>query len=114
MSSEHPTQPDRAASAAAAPRRTARTEYLDLDDDGVPDAVEQSETFEYETPDGAEIVEEIREVDAGITADGVPATVTVTDTVLVDTDRDGAADAAEVTTITIHPEPESEREPSAG
>jgi len=111
MGSEHPDQPDRT-TAAPAPNAAVRTEYLDLDDDGVPDAVEQRETFEYETLDGAEIVEEIREVDADIAEDGVPATVTVTDTVLVDTDRDGAPDAAEVTSITVHAEPETVARPA--
>ena len=111
MGSDHSNQPDQA-SGAPSPDPAARTRYLDLDDDGVPDAVEQRETFEYETPAGAEVVEEIREVDAGINEEGVPATVTVTDTVLVDVDRDGAPDAAELTTITVHADPEPDTQPS--
>ncbi len=82
----------------------AETEYLDLDGDGVPDAVRTTETVEYETDSGAEVVEEVREVDAGIGADGVPTTVTVTDTVAIDADHDGVPDAAEVIEVTVHPD----------
>ena len=80
------------------------TAYLDLDDDGVPDAVQTTETLEYHTDDGADVVEEIRELDSDIGPDGVPTTVTVTDTVAIDTDHDGAPNAAEVITVTVHPD----------
>ena len=80
------------------------TKYLDLDDDGVPDAVQTTATVEYRTDSGAEVVEEIREVDSGIGPDGLPTTVTVTDAVAIDTDHDGAPNEAQVTAVTVHPD----------
>ncbi len=80
-----------------------KTEYLDLDDDGVPDAVERRETRKYPNVDGADVVEEIRELDSGIGPDGIATTVTVTDAVTIDTDHDGVPNAAEVTTVIMHP-----------
>ena len=90
----------------AEPDIPLETEYLDLDHDGVLDAVQITETLEFETG-GAELVEKIRELDAGIGTDGVPTTVTVTDTVTIETDHDGVPDAAEVTTVTVNPAGES-------
>ena len=93
-----------AGSPVADPGVPVETEYLDLDDYGVPDAVQTSQTFEYGTAGGADVVEAIRELDSGIGPDGVPTTVTVTDTVAIDTDHDGAPNAAEVVTVTVHPD----------
>ncbi len=110
MGSEQPDPPHGTSDPGPGDRvEPVRTEFLDLDADGVPDAIEVTETFAYDTPDGAEVVEEIREVDAGIDEEGVPTTVTVTDTVIIDTDHDGAPDAAEVTTLTVH----ADQEPDA-
>jgi hypothetical protein len=86
----------------------AETEFLDLDGDGVPDAVQTTETIEYETEGGVEVVEEIRELDSDIGSDGIPKTVTVTDTVAVDTDQDGEVDEAEVLSVTVHPDTAAE------
>jgi hypothetical protein len=93
-------------SSVAEPGIPVETEYLDLDHDGVLDAVQITETVEFET-DGAEGVEQIRELDTGIGTDGASTTVTVTDTVTIDTDHDGVPDAIEVTTVTVHPAGES-------
>ena len=74
--------------------RKRETKFLDLDGDGVPDAVETTEVT-VEVIDGAghhvTKVEVVDEIDAEITIDGVPGTVEVTDTVLVeDVDEDGS------------------------
>ena len=97
-----PERTEQSGDESSEPAIPVETEYLDLDHDGVLDAVQITETVEFET-DGAEVVEQIRELDAGIGADGVPTTVAVTDTVAIDTDHDGVPDAAEVTTVTVHP-----------
>jgi hypothetical protein len=82
---------------------STKTEYLDLDNDGVLDAVQTSETRKYARADGADVVEETRELDSSIGLDGLPTTVTVTDAVTIDTDHDGAPNAAEVITVITHP-----------
>jgi hypothetical protein len=102
-----PTEQSGGKSPVAEPGIPVETEYLDLDDDGVPDAVQITETVQYERG-GADLVEKIRELDTGIGADGVPTTVTVTDTVTIDTDHDGVPDATDVTTLTVHPAAESD------
>lgn len=65
--------------------------YLDLDGDGVPDAVETTEV-EVTEIEGAghrvTKVEVVTEVDADIDDDGVPGTVGVSDTVIVENERD--------------------------
>jgi hypothetical protein len=67
--------------------------YLDLDGDGVPDAVETTDV-EVTEIEGAghhtTKVEVVTEVDADIDDDGVPGTVEVSDTVIVEnaTERD--------------------------
>ena len=63
------------------------TKYLDLDGDGVPDAIETTETTVKVIDDGVHrmtAVEVVAEIDAEITIDGVPGTVEVSDTVLVE------------------------------
>jgi hypothetical protein len=105
MGSEPNEQPG-GESPVAQTRIPVETEYLDLDDDGVPDAVQITETVQHESG-GADLVEEIRELDTGIGPDGVPTTVTVTDTVTIDSDHDGVPNTAEVTSVTIHPAAES-------
>ncbi len=82
------------------------TEYLDLDHDGVPDAVQTTAMVEYHTEAGVDVVESIREVDSGIGPDGVPTTVTVSDAIAFETDHDGTPDAAEVIEVTVHPDTE--------
>ncbi len=57
------------------PRIPVETEHLDLDHDGVPDTVQITEILEYDTRGAIDVVEEIRELDTGIGADGVPTTV---------------------------------------
>jgi hypothetical protein len=59
--------------------------YLDLDGDGVPDAVQMTEAIEYDvTGDGVpDIVEIVDETAAGIGIDGVPDHVEVTEPVAV-------------------------------
>jgi len=56
-------------------------------------------------------IEEIRELDSGIGADGVATRVTVTDAVTIDTDHDGVPNAAEVTTVIMHPAPRAADQP---
>jgi hypothetical protein len=105
MRSEPNEQPG-GESREAETRIPVETEYLDLDDDGVPDAVQITETVQYESG-GAGLVEEIRELDTGVGPDGVPTTVTVTDTVTIDTDHDGVPNAVDITGFTVHPAAES-------
>jgi hypothetical protein len=53
---------------------SATVRYLDLDHDGVPDAVERSQTLEFDsTGDGvSDVVDVLRETDAEIGIDGTP------------------------------------------
>lgn len=63
------------------------TKYLDLDGDGVPDAVETTEVSVEVLDSGGHhvtAVEVVDEIDAEIGIDGVPGTVEVSDTVLVE------------------------------
>ena len=83
------------------------TKYLDLDDDGLPDAVRTTNTRNYDGG-GADVVRETGELDAGIGPDGVPTTVVLTETVLTGADHEGAPGSAEVTTLTVHPTAESD------
>jgi hypothetical protein len=73
--------------------------YLDLDGDGVPDAVQtvRVNTFDI-TGDGiAEAIEVIQEVDAEIDDDGAAHRVTVTDTLELDVEHDGHPVVIEIT-----------------
>jgi hypothetical protein len=77
------------------------SEYLDLDRDGVPDAVRTSRTLGYDvTGDGiADVVETIDEVASEIDIDGVPHHVEVTDTVEADPAHDGALEVVDVVSM---------------
>jgi hypothetical protein len=88
---------------AVDPGEPGTTEYLDLDGDGVPDAIETTRTRTGESPSGAAVVEEIRELDSDIGLDGVPTTVTVTDTVAVDANHRGVPNVVEVVKVVTHP-----------
>jgi len=70
---------------------TTEPAYLDLDGDGVPDAVRTIRVDAFDvTGDGvADVVEIIQEVDAGIDDDGEPHVVTTTDTLEIDVDPAG-------------------------
>lgn len=66
------------------------TKYLDLDGDGVPDAVQITESVSIDvngdgTPDVLEIVEEL---DTGIGIDGVPTHVEVHEAAAVEIDHE--------------------------
>ena len=67
------------------------TEYLDLDGDGVPDAVRTTRTVGFDsTHDGRiDIVETTEELASGIDIAGMPRVIHVTDTVEADLDHDG-------------------------
>jgi len=69
------------------------TKYLDLDGDGVPDAVQTTEGIGYDvTGDGApDVVEIVEETAAGIGIDGVPEHVEVTEPVAVQVEHEHAA-----------------------
>lgn len=65
--------------------------YLDLDGDGVPDAVETTEIEVTEILGAghrATRVEVVTEIDADIDDDGHPGSVDVSDTVIVENERD--------------------------
>lgn len=64
--------------------------YLDLDGDGVPDAVQMTEAIEYDvTGNGVpDVVEIVDETAAGIGIDGVPDHVEVTSPVAVRVEHD--------------------------
>jgi len=83
---------------AAAP---AETEYLDLDGDGVPDAVRTTSTAEYDLADGPEIVETVEELDRDIDDDGRPRTIEWVDAISVDADRDGTPDLIDLTSLEV-------------
>jgi hypothetical protein len=83
--------------------RDGEAEYLDLDGDGVPDAVRTTSEASYQA-DGVDVVETVEELDRDIDDEGRPGEIDWTDTVVVDTDRDGAADLVEVTEIELRPD----------
>jgi len=80
--------------------RDGEPEYLDLDGDGVPDAVRTRRQAAYEVG-GAEVVETVEELDRDIGDDGRPGTIDVSDTLAVDSDHDGRADFVEVTEVEV-------------
>jgi hypothetical protein len=86
------------------------TEYLDLDSDGVVDAVRTTTVRGYDvTGDGEiDVVETVEELAEGIDVTGTPEHVTLTDTVEADFDHDGTADITESVELDIeHPPPSS-------
>jgi hypothetical protein len=72
--------------------------YLDLDGDGVPDAVETTQTVPLHVgaDGGVDAVQIIDEIDGSIDDDGVPHTVRVTEKLGLDLDHDGVADVNRV------------------
>jgi hypothetical protein len=92
------------------PGRRHETRYLDLDGDGVPDAVETTDRAVIHV-DGrgvADIVQETDEVDAEIDDDGVPHTVQVTERLAFATD--GTAAVAEFVSVERDATPDDEDE----
>ena len=74
--------PEQPAQPVDAPQQDSvvETRYLDLDGDGVPDAVQTVEAIAVEDGvTGAPIVEVLEEVQTGIGIDGVPEQVAVVD-----------------------------------
>jgi hypothetical protein len=65
----------------------ADVEYLDLDRDGIPDAVQATNCAEYRRPDGISVFQTTRELDAGIGDDGCPKSITWSNTVSVHGDQ---------------------------
>jgi len=88
--------------------RDEQPEYLDLDGDGVPDAVRTTSHTEYEV-DGADVMETVEELDQAIGDDGRPAMIDWRDTVVVDADYDGTADLVEVTEVALRPADANDR-----
>ena len=69
-------------------------EYVDLDGDGVPDAVRTTCTrsFDMSHDGSAELIETVEEQLAwGIDVDGVPEGIHIVDTIHADLDHDGPA-----------------------
>lgn len=60
------------------------TRYLDLDGDGVPDAVETVEAIAATDDVGLHVVEVLEEIQADIGIDGVPQRVAVVDETTVE------------------------------
>jgi hypothetical protein len=71
------------------------TEYLDLDRDGLLDAVHRHSAVAYHLDGDA--TEALDELAVGIGDDGVPAAIALTDAVALDVDGDGDVDVIEVT-----------------
>ena len=72
--------------------------FLDLDGDGVPDAVETRKTEPLHVgADGRpDVVREIDEIDSDIDDDGTVRSVHITETLGADLDHDGVAEVTEV------------------
>ena len=87
------------------------TEYLDLDRDGVVDAVRTTRVTGYDvTGDGEiDIVETLEELAEGIDVAGTPGHVIVTDTVEADFDHDGTAEIIESVELEIEQPPGSSK-----
>jgi hypothetical protein len=85
------------------------TEYLDLDRDGVVDAVRTTTVTGYDvTGDGEiDIVETVEELAEAIDIAGTPGHVVVTDTVETDFDHDGTAEIIESVELDIDQPPGS-------
>jgi hypothetical protein len=106
------TIPDERAGAARSTPRDSEPEavvadpaYLDLDGDGVPDAVRtiHVEAFDVDGDGVADVVEIIQEVDAEIDDDGAPHVVTVTDTLGLDVDPTSAQVVIGTSTREVRP-----------
>jgi hypothetical protein len=85
------------------------TEYLDLDRDGVVDAVRTTKVTGYDlTGDGEiDVVETVEELAEDIDIAGTPAHAILTDTVEADFDHDGTAEITESIEVDIEQPPES-------
>ena len=80
------------------------TVFLDLDGDGVVDAVQTTRTVGFDVSgDGlVDVVEVTEELASGIGVDGTPSAIALTDTVESDFEHDGEAD---IEAITVAPDP---------
>lgn len=85
----------------------ADVRYLDLDGDGLPDAIEQTQTVPLHVgSDGvADVVRVIDELDTDIDDEGNPGTVRVTEKLAIDFDHDGVAEVTEVISYDSTPDP---------
>ncbi len=83
------------------PAAPAETEYLDLDGDGVPDAVRTTRTAEYDLAEGPDIVETVVELDRDIDDDGRPRAIEWVDAISVDADRDGTPELIDLTSLEV-------------
>jgi hypothetical protein len=91
----------------AATAGSAATEYLDLDGDGVPDAVRTRQTMVYDTSrDGCiDLVETLEELATGIDITGVPRAIHVVDTLESDFGVDGRARTVDSIEYDVEPDP---------
>ena len=73
------------------------TEFLDLDGDGVPDAVTTTRTIAVDiSHDGhVDVIETTEEIASDIDINGVPHAIRVADTVATDFDHDGFAESVD-------------------
>ena len=78
-------------------------EYLDLDGDGVPDAVRTTWTRSFDmAPDGRTgLTETVERLAWGIDVDGLPEGIHVVDTLHADLDHDGFAEHVESTEFDV-------------
>ena len=85
----------------------AETEYLDLDGDGLPDAVRTTRVTGFDvTGDGIiDVVETVEEVASEIGVAGQPEHITITDTVETDFEHDGTPDIVETVEVDVDSEP---------
>jgi hypothetical protein len=72
-------------------------EYLDLDEDGVPDAVRTTRTraFDRSETGNADLVETTEELAWGIDVDGTPVGIHVVETIHAALDHDGVAEVVD-------------------
>jgi hypothetical protein len=78
-------------------------EYLDLDGDGVLDAVRTTCTrsFDMSHDGGADLIETVERLTWGIDVDGFPEGIHVVDTLHADLDHDGFAEHVESTEFDV-------------
>ena len=91
-----------AARPSGGPGRVERVaEYLDLDCDGVPDAVLTTQSVEVGVVGGPDVIETVEELDRCIGDDGQPGAVEWRETVTFSADGDGESDAADVVALEL-------------
>ena len=80
-----------------------KTDFLDLDDDGIPDAVHTTTIVGFDlSGDGAvDLVEVTEEMASGIGIDGDPSAITLTDTFEYDFDHDGVIEEQDSITVVV-------------